>query len=262
MLKIIAAHFRKVGRAFAQCFNEIATGIETDNPDLKQTGLWGLWGLLLPRLILWGIPGIYFAIRGVLGGYLELIMIVYAVGMVFALGTKDRPQVSNPPQPQPEPDVSAARARAEEKYDSMKLTAFILFVDLCRYLPGLVAPTSPTAVIASVDIEITPKLTAKFPFVIGKGKCISTHSEIQETLDQILAQHLKANDLPIAIDDYPASDGEMWPGLVVDAVYDMGNQYRVDLVITDEAEAAVLKKRKKPGFGNNTAATPQDPDFD
>lgn len=89
MFKIIAAHFRKVGRAFMQCFNEISTGIETDDPNLKQTGLWGLWGLLLPRLILWGIPGIYYAVKDVdlLGGYIKLIIIIYIIAAIIAAMT-------------------------------------------------------------------------------------------------------------------------------------------------------------------------------
>lgn len=89
MFKVIAAHFRKVGHAFAQCFNEIATGIETDNPDLKQTGLWGLWRLLLPRLILWGIPGVYYTIKDVdlLTGYIEFIVIFFIVAAIIAATT-------------------------------------------------------------------------------------------------------------------------------------------------------------------------------
>lgn len=77
MFRIIAAHFRKVGRMFSDRFKDIATGIETDNQEMKQVGIRGLKWLLLPRLVLWAVPGVYYAWKGLLMGYIKVVSIFY-----------------------------------------------------------------------------------------------------------------------------------------------------------------------------------------
>ena len=58
-----------------------------------------------------------------------------------------------------------------------------------------------------------------------------------------------------------AADGSTWPGLVVDGIYDLGHQYRVDLVITNEAEVAALRAKGLSWSEDDDEAEPQDPDL-
>lgn len=177
---------------------------------------------------------------------------------------KKKPQAVPVPASQPTEGVEEVRARAEKTYPIMKQAAYLLFTDLCRYLSGLVAPFSLSAVTAPVNFDITASLVTKFHFVIAKGQSDAPTVTVKEILDNLIFQHLKAQDLPISIPAiYTAADGSTWPGLVVDGVYDLGNQYRVDLVITNEAEVAALKAKGLSWSGDDdTDATPHDPDFD
>lgn len=263
MFRFIGRYFKNVWRSFTNDLNGIMDGSERNDPALKEASINRLIGLLLTRLFLWGIPGIYFSIRGVLGEYLKCIMFIYGVGAVLAWGTEDEPQPSKPEQPQPLDGIAEVRARAEKTYPLMKQTAYLLFTDLCRYLSGLVAPFSLSAVTAPVNFDITPSLVTQFHFVVAKGQCDAPTAMVKEILDNLVFQHLKAQDLPISIPAiYTAADGSTWPGLVVDGVYDLGSQYRVDLVITNEAEATALKAKGLFGTDEDTAAAPHDPDFD
>ncbi len=155
--------------------------------------------------------------------------------------------------------IEEVRARAKRAYPLMMQTAYLLFTDLCRYLPGLVAPFSMSAVTAPVNFDITASLVAKFHFLLAKGQCSAPVSDVKDILDNIIFQRLRAQDLPISIPAiYTAADGSTWPGLVVDGIYDLGHQYRVDLVITNEAEVAALRAK---GLSWSEAADPQDPDL-
>lgn len=266
MLKIIAAHFRKVGHAFTQCFNEISTGIETDNLDLKQAGLWGLWGLLLPRLILWGIPGVYYAIKDVdlLTGYIEIIIIFYIVAAIIA-ATISTSEAVPPPVivPVKEP-IAAVQARAENRREIMCQAALVLFGELVKYLPGL-PPISLQSVESNPPYIINPNRTIIHYMKVMKGHCDTDVNTILRLLETIIGDHIQAKDLPVAVvDEYTNSNGDKAPGLVVDGVYDMGDYYRVGLAITDDAEAAVYAKRHAPKASGvdmtNQAVT--DEDFD
>lgn len=114
MFKIIGAHFRKVGRKFRANFESIAAGIENDDPALRQQGINGLVGLIIPRLIAWVPYGIYCAIRGgvVLQGYIEFIGIFYIVVAMIAAAT---PAPEAPPEKEeptsPSDDVVMKHAR-------------------------------------------------------------------------------------------------------------------------------------------------------
>ena len=158
--------------------------------------------------------------------------------------------------------IEEVRARAKRAYPLMMQTAYLLFTDLCRYLPGLVAPFSMSAVTAPENFDITASLVTKFHFVLAKGQCSAPVSDVKEILDNIIMQRLRAQDLPISIPAiYTAADGSTWPGLVVDGVFDLGNQYRVDLVITNEAEVAALRAKGLSWSEDDEAADPQDPDL-
>lgn len=176
--------------------------------------------------------------------------------------TNKKPQAAPAPAPQPVEGVEEVRARAEKTYPTMKQAAYLLFTDLCRYLSGLVAPFSLSAVTAPVNFDITASLITQFHFVIAKGQSDTSATTVKEILDNLIFQHLQAQDLPISIPAiYTAADGSTWPGLVVDGVYDLGNQYRVDLVITNEAEVAALKAKGLSWSDDDTDTTPHDPDF-
>lgn len=118
----------------------------------------------------------------------------------------------------------------------------------------------------SFSNHITSKirsLVTRFHFVVAKSQCDAPTGTVKEILDTVIYQRLQAQDLPISIPAvYVAADGTTWPGLVVDGVYDLGNQYRVDLVITNEAEVAALKAKGLSWSNDDTDVTPHDPDFD
>lgn len=186
-------------------------------------------------------------------------------GIVWVIGfyAKKKPQVASAPAPQPVEGIEEVRARAEKTYPIMKQAAYLLFTDLCRYLTGLVAPCSLPEVTAQVNFDITASLVTKFHFVIGKGQSDVPTATVKEILDNLIFQHLQAQDLPISIPAiYTAADGTTWPGLVVDGVYDLCNQYRVDLVITNEAEVVALRAKGLSWSDDDTDAMPHDPDFD
>ncbi len=88
MFRVIAAHFRKVGRAFGESFNKIATGIEANDQEMKQAGIRGLKWLLIPRLVLWGVPGVYYAWKGLLTGYVEFVGIFYIIAAAVTASTE------------------------------------------------------------------------------------------------------------------------------------------------------------------------------
>lgn len=163
----------------------------------------------------------------------------------------------------PKPPIDEMRARAERTYSTMQQTAYVIFTDACRYLSGLVAPLSLAAVTASVKFDILPSGVVIYYFTIGKGNCDAPVDTLREILEHIIDQRLRAKDLPLAVEPvYVSADGSTWPSLVVDGVHDLGSSYRVDLVITDEAEVARLKARGVASFDDGAnAAQPNDPDF-
>lgn len=101
MFRLIGSHFRRDARTFDRHLNQIAQGIETDNPELKQAGLRGLGRLLFPRLFLWGPGAVYYAIKGsgLLEGYIWFIIIFYIIGAGIAICTQA-------PEPAPQMVVS------------------------------------------------------------------------------------------------------------------------------------------------------------
>lgn len=267
MLRIIGAHFRKLGRSFKQCFDEIATGIETNDQALKQHGFQELRWLLIPRLVLWAIPGVYYAVKdaALLEGYIELVAILYIIAAILAAAT---PITADTPTPSPVPvkePIAAVQTRAEKRREIMRQAAFVLFGELVKYLPGLTPPISLQSVEANPPYIINPNRTIIHNMKVMKGHCDADVDTILRLLETIIGDHIQAKDLPVAvIDEYTSSNGDKVPGLVVDGVYDMGDYYRVGLAITDDAEAAVYVERHTPKVSGvdmtNQAVT--DEDFD
>lgn len=192
----------------------------------------------------------------------EYLLIPGIIVFLICYYAKKKPQAAPAPDPQPVEGIEEVRARAKKAYPTMEQTAYLLFTDLCRYLPGLVAPFSLSAVTAPVNFDITASLVTQFHFVVAKGQSDAPTDTVKDILDTVIYQHLQAKNLPISIPAiYTAADGSTWPGLVVDGVYDLGNRYRVDLVITNEAEVAALKAKGLSWSDDDTDATPHDPDF-
>lgn len=187
-------------------------------------------------------------------------VLVLAVLIASFFDNRKTPGASSTPME----DIETVRSRAKAAYPTMKQTAYLLFGDLRRYLPGLVAPFSISAVVAPVNFDITASLVTLFHFVIGKGETDVATITIKEILETLIDQRLRAQDLPLSVPAiYTAADGTTWPGLVVDGIYDIGQQYRVDLVITNEAEVARLQARGVNSLESESGnAAPHDPDFD
>lgn len=161
--------------------------------------------------------------------------------------------------------IELARVRAERVYPLLSQTAFLIFSELCRYLPGLIKPFSLSAVVPPVHYDITASFMTIFHFIIAKGDNDIPANTMQEILESLIGQHLRAQDLPLAIPAiYTSTDGITWPGLVVDGVYDIGQHYRVDLVICNEVAVTRLKARTISMLDGHivTETTIQDTDFD
>lgn len=188
------------------------------------------------------------------------------VGILYYLARK-KPAREPEPEPKHEPKpIEVVRAWAEQKYLSMKPIVLVLFQDLTKYIGGLVKPTTVGEVVAAVSFDITKELCVIFHFIIGKGQCSTTPSTVKEILERIIGQRFDEAMLLTSIDKTYTSlvDGSTWPGLVVDGVYDMAYQYRVDLIITNEAAVTLFKARAEAAQNKGIIDTPiiHDEDFD
>ena len=124
ILRIIAAHFHKVGRAFDVYGNMIATGIEADNQEMRKEGYRGLRLLLIPRLVLWGGLGIYYAWQGLLIGYVEFVGIFYIIAAIVIASTK----APEPPKQEVVTPLSDTAALKRAKVGLNNLLDIILVV--------------------------------------------------------------------------------------------------------------------------------------
>lgn len=245
-------------------FEEIAEAIETRD---KPRAIKNIVTLLSVGL---GVVGFSALILAVLyAGRKAIFAVVAPIAMVVVLFKSyqlNHPSASTPTGPVQQPGtIELAKARAERVYPLLTQTAFLLLSELCRYLPGLVKPFSLGAVVPPVHYDITASLLTIFHFVVAKGENETVVATIQEILESLIGQHLQAQDLPLSIPAiYTHADGSTWPGLVVDGVYDIGQYYRVDLVICSEAAVTRLKARELSRLDGHTAtgAIIQDEDFD
>lgn len=155
----------------------------------------------------------------------------------------NHPGTSAPTGPVQQPGtIELARARAEKVYPLLAQTAFLLLSELCHYLPGLVKPFSLRDVIPKVHYEITSSFVTIHHFLIAKGDSEADRPTMQEILETILDQHLQAHDLPISLPaNYTSADGDIFPSLMIDGIYGAGKYFRVDLVITNEAQVSRLR---------------------
>lgn len=243
-------------------FEEIAEAIKArDKPRaIKKTVI--LIGMGL------GVIGSFALLLALLYASREAILAVIAPIGIVAVFVKSY-QLNHPstaPQSVQQPGtIELASARAGRVYPPLTQTAFLLLSELCRYLPGLVKPFSLSAVVPPVHFDITASFLTIFHFIIAKGEDVTDPSTITEILESLIDQHLQAQDLPLSIPAiYTSSDGSTWPGLVVDGVYDIGQHYRVDLLICSEAAVTRLKARElsKLNGHTSTVVTIQDEDFD
>lgn len=241
---------------------EIATAIEDrDKPRAIKRAV-SLAGMGL------GVFGSFALLLALLYACREAILAVVGPIVVIAVFVKSY-QLNHPsttPQPVQQPGtIELANARAGRVYPLLTQTAFLLLSELCRYLPGLVKPFSLSAVVPPVHFDITASFLTIFHFIIAKGEDVTDPSTITEILESLINQHLQAQDLPLSIPAiYTSADGSTWPGLVVDGVYDIGQYYRVDLLICSEVAVTRLNAREISKLDGYTAtgATTQDEDFD
>lgn len=214
-------------------------------------------------ILFWTLFGL---IAGLLVRYWMEILLILGVPVCFFswLATRKEKEVVTPPPPL-SVSIELVKARAESTYPLMAQSGFVLFTELCRYLPGLIRPFSLGAVEAPTHYSITASFVTVFHLIISKGEDDTPASTVREILTSLISQHLRAQDLPLTVPaTYTNEAGETYPGLVCDGVYDCGQFLKIDLVITDEAETVRLKARDLSKLEGNdgTAHTPHDPDFD
>lgn len=257
MGRIFALHFKHLWQSLVFCLAGIQEANQKNDPELKTVCITRLIRMLFWRVIVLGAPGIFFSTyEDGLTAYCYVLFALYVVGIISAMLVEDD-SPANIPNTR---GIDKAKAEAEALYPDMQQAAYTLFCELCKYIPGLIVPSSPTAICGKTKYEIDAHLTAKYRFWIAKGQSDTTAEKIQQIFDTIIPQYLVEYKLPISVE--PVYPGTEWPGLVVDGVYSAGDHYRVDFVITDEAEIKVLEAReaKRNDFDNHTTVTPPDPD--
>lgn len=263
MKTLLTVIWRTVLGYIEAAFEEIAEAIEArDRPRAIKRAV-NLTGMGL------GVIGSLALLLALLYAGREAILAVVApIGLVsvFIKSYQLNHPSNAPTEPIKQPGtIELASARAGRVYPPLTQTAFLLLSELCRYLPGLVKPFSLNAVVPPVHFDITASFLTIFHFIIAKGEDVTDPSTITEILESLIDQHLQAQDLPLSIPAiYTSSDGSTWPGLVVDGVYDIGQHYRVDLLICSEVAVIRLKAREVSKLDGYTAtgATIQDEDFD
>lgn len=190
--------------------------------------------------------------------FLDRYLIGIILLVIFIVGLADwwskRKKEKQPPPPPPVTSIEYAKERAEKTRRPLSQCMYIFNNELCKYFPGLMAPFSIRSVeYKAMPYTITADFITKFHFLVGKGGCIAPRSDVWKVLETVIEQHLCAGDLPLSIPAvYVSEQGDSWPGLVVDWVHDLGENYRVDLVITNEAEAARLKRREASNLDGGT----------
>lgn len=264
MNEFVRAIYSAASAYISSAFKEIAEAIAAKNRSravkkvvtLSAVGL-GVVGFLALILAL-----LYVGRKAIF----SVVVPVAIIAVLIASYRANYPSASTPTGPVQQPGtIELARARAEKVYPLLTQTAFLLLSELCRYLPGLVKPFSLGAVVPPVHYDITASLLTVFHFVIAKGEDETAIPTIVEIVESLIGQHLQAQDLPLSVPAiYTSADGSTWPGLVVDGVYDIGQHYRVDLVICSEAAVTRLKARELSRLEGHTAtgAIIQDEDFD
>lgn len=241
-------------------FEEIAEAIEAGNTShaIKKAIT-----LLVDALC---VVGFFVLLLAVLyAGRKAIFAVIAPIVMIVVLVKSYRlnhPGTSIPDTPVQQPGtIELARARAEKMYPLLTQTAFLLLSELCRYLPGLVKPFSLKEIVPKVHYEITASLVTVFHFIIAKGDSEADRDTMEEILETIIDQHLQAHDLPLSLPaNYTSSDGDIYPSLMVDGIYDAGQHFRVDFVITNEAQVTRLRT-----LGDNSVANGiivHDEDFD
>lgn len=244
-------------------FEEIAEAIEAkDAPRaIKKAITILVIGLCVLGFLALILAFLYASRKAIFAVVAPVIMIVVLVKsyQLNHPGTDESPPTQSPGT------IELAKARAEKIYPLLSQTAFILLSELCRYLPGLVKPFSLKEIVPPVHYEISASFVTIHHFIIGKGDCETDRQTMWEILETLLDQHLQAHDLPLSISaNYISADGEIFPGILVDGIYDAGQHYRVDLVLCSEAAVTRLKTRevtKTDGYAT-TAAVIKDEDFD
>lgn len=187
------------------------------------------------------------------------------VGVIAAIRYALRRREPEPPPVQAPEAIELTRARADSTYPLMAQSVFLLLTELCRYLPGLIRPFSLGAVEAPTHYSITASFVTIFHFTISKGQDDTPVSTVQEILTNLIDQHLRAQDLPLAVPaTYTNQAGETYPGLVCDGIYDCGQFLKIDIAVTNEAETTRLKARSIANLDRYAVAASdvRDQDFD
>lgn len=241
-------------------FEEIAEAIEAGD---TSRAIKKAITLLINALCVVGFFTLVIAL--LYAGRKAILAVVAPIAMIAVLVKSyqlNHPGTSTPVTSVPQPGtIELARTRAEKMYPLLTQTAFLLLSDLCRYLPGLVKPFSLGDVVPKVHYEITASFVIINHFIIAKGDCEADHQTIQNILETAIDQHLEAHDLPLSIPaNYTSADGEIYPSLMIDKIHDFSTFYRVDLVITNEAQITRLKTPKKDSATSGVII--HDEDFD
>ena len=232
-----------VSGMFDSLFYEVGEGINKRDPvRILVNGLLVLLltvGLTLAALLLLGLAARFWP-----------LLIVPGIGIAVKVHySKKDVEVKRGP----EPSISDLERSAKLTRRPLRLCMYTFVNELCKCFPGLIPPFSPESLeYKAMPYSIVNNCIIKHHFLVWKGGCTVPRKELWETLEGIIEQHLHAKDLPMALPEvYVSAEGDSWPGLVVDRVHDLGDKYQVEMVITNEAEAAALMERAASGADSN-----------
>ena len=241
MFKILGAHFRKVKSGLKKQFAEIAGAIENGDTERRNAAIWSLIGSLLPRLLIWGAGAVYYAKKGLAGGYFELVVTFYALG--FLLSGEAPALPASPNVSDTETDCELIRQRAAEMQDTV--------MDFMYRVLVAVSPNTP--ILRPLDVRSIEKSSASGESFYLDGDIViyqaeaETEGEITSEIENDIRNRIQHEALKY-IRDYPMlispESGGRAPVEVL-SVKNLGRSVLIDFVFTSKASIPIIDARRR-----------------
>lgn len=139
MIRLIGLHFKHIWQEVVDALTAIMEGELQKDPALKAEGVERLSWFIIWRLLLLGLPGIYFAIRGEFGAYISILGLIYGTGAVlgWAVDEPARPPVkSGPPTQEDAVVMKHAKEGRNALLDNISIVCESLVEQTEIYSPG------------------------------------------------------------------------------------------------------------------------------
>ena len=241
MFSILGAHFRKIKTDLKTRCEELAAAIETGDAEKRSAGIWSLFGWFLPRALIWGVGALYYAKKGIVGGYLELLITFYALGFLLSGDAPAQPRVSETSECEVEREL--LRQRAAEMQETVMQFMFRVIVAVSSFTP-ILRPNDER------DIEIHSTNGENFymqdDIAIFQNEA-ETEGEVTPEVEDTLQRELQRYALKY-ISDYPMlispEAGGRAPVEML-SVKNCGNRVLIDYVFTSAASIPLIDARRR-----------------